>query len=248
MFTQQGITQTRLQVDDMEVPVRVYAEERENVRMSLSKTGAILRIPSALPTTEQELLWQQFYTWAEAHLKGHKGLHRHFNARGYYNGDELNIYNRKYKLNIHTENRKSHKATLVGQNIYLHLSASDTGHDMVKAVRKLISRAVAKDCLPEFARRVDALNFLYFQCKVKSVNLNYSLSKWGSCADDGSMNFSTRLLFAPQDVIDYVIIHELAHLVEMNHTNQYWDLVDHAMPDYLEKEHWLKVNGHLCNF
>ncbi|MCB0682671.1 MAG: M48 family metallopeptidase, partial [Saprospiraceae bacterium] len=63
-----------------------------------------------------------------------------------------------------------------------------------------------------------------------------------------NINLSTRLLFAPPKVIDYVIIHELAHLVEMNHSRRFWDLVAAAMPDYEEQEKWLKKFGHRCDF
>jgi predicted metal-dependent hydrolase len=62
------------------------------------------------------------------------------------------------------------------------------------------------------------------------------------------LNFSSRLLFAPQDVQDYVIIHELAHLIELNHSDAFWQLVADAMPNYSEKENWLKENGAACRF
>jgi predicted metal-dependent hydrolase len=66
---------------------------------------------------------------------------------------------------------------------------------------------------------------MYFQKPIKSVNLKYNLSNWGSCSTKGNINLSTRLLFAPDDVIDYVIIHELAHLLEMNHSPHFWAIV-----------------------
>jgi predicted metal-dependent hydrolase len=78
--------------------------------------------------------------------------------------------------------------------------------------------------------------------------LKYNQTNWGSCSTRGNINLSTRLLFAPDDVIDYVIIHELAHLLEMNHSNRFWNIVKKAMPEYREKEVWLKKNGHLCDF
>jgi predicted metal-dependent hydrolase len=55
-------------------------------------------------------------------------------------------------------------------------------------------------------------------------------------------------LFAPKDVFDYICIHELAHLVEQNHSDKFWALVEKAMPDYMEKEKWLKENRGLCKF
>ncbi|HRI62460.1 MAG TPA: M48 family metallopeptidase, partial [Saprospiraceae bacterium] len=83
---------------------------------------------------------------------------------------------------------------------------------------------------------------------IKSVNLKYNHSNWGSCSAHNNVNLSTRLLFAPQDVQDYVILHELAHLVELNHSDRFWSLVQGYMPDYREKEKWLKLNRSKCDF
>ena len=66
---------------------------------------------------------------------------------------------------------------------------------------------------------------------------------WGSCSEKGNINISTRLLFAPEDVLEYVCIHELAHLIEQNHSEKFWQLVKNAMPNYQEKRKWLKENG-----
>ena len=107
---------------------------------------------------------------------------------------------------------------------------------------------VAQDYLPEIIRRVNELNNLYFRQPVRSVNLKYNHSNWGSCSSKSNLNLSTRLLFAPPDVIDYVIIHELAHLIELNHSDRFWKLVSDAMPDYRKKEKWLDANDHLCHF
>ena len=64
----------------------------------------------------------------------------------------------------------------------------------------------------------------------------------------GNINISTRLLFAPDDVLEYVCIHELAHLIEHNHSQRFWMLVAQAMPDYTAKETWLKEKGDACRF
>ena len=72
-------------------------------------------------------------------------------------------------------------------------------------------------------------------------------SKWGSCSHTGKMTLSTRLLFAPEEVQDYVIIHELCHLEELNHSDRFWRLVERFDPTYEEKEDWLKEYGHYCD-
>ncbi len=69
-------------------------------------------------------------------------------------------------------------------------------------------------------------------------------TRWGSCGAGGSLNFNWRLVLAPLPVVDYVIIHELAHLQEHNHSPAFWDLVRRMMPEYKAQAAWLKANGH----
>ena len=78
--------------------------------------------------------------------------------------------------------------------------------------------------------------------------LKYNTSSWGTCSSSKNINLSTRLLFAPDGVIEYVCIHELAHMLEMNHSERFWNLVERAMPDYKEKIDWLKQNEDQCWF
>ena len=117
-----------------------------------------------------------------------------------------------------------------------------------KAIRTLLSRIVGADYLPAITRRVLALNEQHFRRPIKGVKLKYNHSNWGSCSNSGNINLSTRLLFAPQEVVDYVIIHELAHLIELNHSHRFWDEVARAMPEYEKHEAWLKEFGAGCDF
>lgn len=67
-------------------------------------------------------------------------------------------------------------------------------------------------------------------------------TRWGSCSSKGNINLNWRLILAPQEVMDYVIIHELCHLKEMNHSKAFWDLVEAHCPDYKKQKQWLKEN------
>ena len=69
--------------------------------------------------------------------------------------------------------------------------------------------------------------------------------QWGSCLQDGSIQFNWRVILAPLRIIDYVVIHELCHLVHRNHSPHYWRLLALYLPDYAESKEWLRVNGGL---
>ena len=67
--------------------------------------------------------------------------------------------------------------------------------------------------------------------------------RWGSCNHKRDLSFNWRLLMAPEDVIDYVVIHELAHIVEFNHSKEFWAIVEKQMPDWSQHQSWLADNG-----
>jgi predicted metal-dependent hydrolase len=80
--------------------------------------------------------------------------------------------------------------------------------------------------------------------KPKTIEVDESKTKWGSCSSDKKITFNYRLAMAPIEVIDYVIIHELCHLTHMNHDRSFWRRVGSIMPDYKEKEEFLARHGH----
>ncbi|MEW8955916.1 M48 family metallopeptidase [Clostridium sp.] len=77
--------------------------------------------------------------------------------------------------------------------------------------------------------------------KVTIKNIN---TRWGSCSSKGNLNFNVKLIGAPLDVIEYVVIHELCHLIHMNHSKEFWVEVSKYCSDYKDRSNWLKVNGH----
>ena len=77
----------------------------------------------------------------------------------------------------------------------------------------------------------------------KRITLRDTRSRWGSCAADGSLSYSWRLIMAPPGVLDYVAAHEVAHLAEMNHSPAFWAVVARLCPDYALHRAWLKRHG-----
>lgn len=78
----------------------------------------------------------------------------------------------------------------------------------------------------------------------KKIQIKDQKSSWGTCSSLGNIYFNYRILFAPTDVIDYVIIHELCHLRHMDHSKEFWELVSSICPNYNDYRKWLKLNGH----
>ena len=82
----------------------------------------------------------------------------------------------------------------------------------------------------------------------KAVRISAQKSLWGSCSDSGRISLNWRLIAAPPEVLEYVVIHELAHLRHLNHSPAFWRLVSRFCPDCKKHEQWLKKNSHAMDF
>jgi predicted metal-dependent hydrolase len=109
---------------------------------------------------------------------------------------------------------------------------------IARRVRDFLKREARKDIELAARKHADALGV-----KIKRIAIKDTVSRWGSCAADGTLSFSWRMILAPPFVLDYLAAHEVAHRVEMNHSTRYWKVVESIFPDYERAEAWLKRNG-----
>ena len=77
----------------------------------------------------------------------------------------------------------------------------------------------------------------------RNITIREQKTRWGSCSSEKNLNFNWKLILAPPEVLDYVVVHELCHLKEMNHSKAFWDEVGKVMPEYETYKLWLKENG-----
>ncbi|WP_376095299.1 M48 family metallopeptidase [Roseomonas sp. CCTCC AB2023176] len=111
---------------------------------------------------------------------------------------------------------------------------------------EFVARRVADFLRAEGRRRICervAVHAARLGVKAKRITLKDTRSRWGSCAPDGSLAFSWRLVMAPDWVLDYVVAHEVAHLRELNHSARFWTLVTALTPDRDAAQEWLRKNG-----
>jgi predicted metal-dependent hydrolase/predicted GIY-YIG superfamily endonuclease len=104
--------------------------------------------------------------------------------------------------------------------------------------KKALSKQ-AKSIMPDkIARYAQEIGVTYGR-----VSYRFQRGRWGSCSSKGNLNFNCMLILTNDEIIDYVIVHELCHRLEMNHSAVFWKHVEQILPDYIERRKWLKENG-----
>ena len=100
----------------------------------------------------------------------------------------------------------------------------------------------------KYARKIFETKVAYFHQftggEYTSITIRDQKTRWGSCSGRGTLSFNWRLILAPTEILDYVVVHELCHLTHMNHSKEFWGLVGSVIPDYKVRRKWLKENGH----
>jgi len=171
-------------------------------------------------------------------------------AKEFIDGEEFLYLGANYKLKIYFGDNIKLDGFLYWPARYLNnnLSKSDFGLPLKSDFGrspdfcrlKMIAwyKQEAKETITERANLYSRLT----GWKFKSISIRSAETRWGSCGAKGSINFSWKLVMAPLEVIDYVVVHELAHLVVRNHSARFWDKVRTVFPDYKIRRKWLNDN------
>jgi hypothetical protein len=80
----------------------------------------------------------------------------------------------------------------------------------------------------------------FYNFKVNKIFVRNQTTRWGSCSTKNNLNFNYRILYLPHDLVDYVVVHELCHLAQMNHSEKFWKLVEKQIPDYCQRRKALR--------
>jgi predicted metal-dependent hydrolase len=152
----------------------------------------------------------------------------------YLPGEMFEYLGSAYPLEIVEQQRKS----LLLEDGRFKLAGSVQGRAALVFERWYQERArqILNERVDSFARQH---GFQYTRLGITSAR-----TRWGSCSASGSLNFSWRLIQAPMEAVDYVVVHELVHTAIHNHSKKFWTKVEQIMPDYRERRKWLRSNGH----
>jgi hypothetical protein len=226
------------------VPVKIVVEARNSSRISLGKNEIIVRLPKHLSIVDKEKTLQQFLVWAKKEIVKRKYYQLQQQKIEHFQNRIINIWNKEFTIEIEFIKTGKNKLSYRGNTILKIYLLENLSEEIQKQeIQRFLLRFTEKYFLPELQKRTLYWNDFYFKEKIEKIDVKHTISRWGSCSSSRKISFATKLLLQPTHVIDYVIVHELAHLKEMNHSAKFWKHVENVLPDYKNTRKWLKENG-----
>lgn len=232
-----------IDVNGENVPVRILFEARFNNRVTVNKNGILIRVSERQPKEEQRKNIDTLLKWAKEKLGDKPELLDSLPQRKYVNGEVLKMGDYEFVISIFYHDLAKSSAKIFRNNIVLSLAKGLTQEAEENACSYLVAKCLCKFFQPVVSQRIHELNDRYFRKEIKSVKMKHATSFWGHCSHHGNIVISVRLMFAPAKMIDYVLIHELAHLIHHNHSDRFWKVVEQVMPDYQNAEKHLRENS-----
>jgi hypothetical protein len=217
------------------MPVEVHQiirSKRKTLALIVKPDGSlVVRVP--LRTSERTI--QEFIEkntgWAEK--KRAEALATLPPAPRQYASGELFMYlGNVYPLEIVKAQREP---LLLQESFKLAQSAQNNARHAFECWYREQAKRIVQDRVDFYACRYD---FRY-----KKIGITAARTRWGSCSSDGALNFSWRLILAPIEAVDYVVVHELVHTSIHDHSKRFWKKVAEILPDYQERRKWLRRNG-----
>lgn len=211
-------------------PYSIVRSARRTVALHIVNGKLIVKAPRFVPEFMIKNFVKQKQNWILKNLK--KIEKRKKPKKSYEEGEKFLYLGDKYKLKFGDFKEISITTTLNFPKFSVFRIKKELTSWYIKKAKQVISKQV---------------EYMSKKMGVKYKNLRFSdtSSKWGTCFPDDSLQFNWRLIMTPLPVLNYVVIHELAHTVEKNHQRKFWAKVDLYTPAYKQHRKWLENNRHL---
>lgn len=214
-------------------------------RTSRSKTASLkveegrvmVVVPKALPLDRIQKIVDDKHDWIMDKIASYKKATPASNKQ-YVSGEAFPYLGRNYRLKV--LNGVYQPLKLVNGRLQLTIRESAIQDYFTRGA---LIRWYKRNAKRKFTEKTERYAKIV-GVEPKSTSIKSFKSRWGSCSPEGDLDFNWAVVMAPNRIVDYIVIHELCHLLHHDHSPKFWKEVERVMPDYKEHKEWLKVNGH----
>jgi predicted metal-dependent hydrolase len=217
---------------------KIIRSKRKTLALQVTHDGmVIVRAPKNAPQKAINGFIARYSKWVEKKRTLARELLKNNPPKTFIDGERFIYLGESYKLTLIDE-----PGVAIRFDAGFYLDSAQTKRARLLFIDWYINRA--QKIIADRVCYYSALTGLAYN----RLRITNAQSRWGSCSANNNIRFSWRLVMAPLNIIDYVVVHELAHIQIKNHSKTFWDKVENTLPDYRTRRQWLKDNGRLLDF
>ena len=215
-------------------------KRRRTISLRIMPDGrAVIRAPIRTPQREIDSFFKAKSEWVQKKLLERERLQQKDGEtpKRFIAGDKFLFLGEWYPLEIESMNGRKTPLSLLWSTFVLDEHRAGEAKELFVKWYKMEAKRLFAERVSHYSKKL--------LLSPNGVKITSAQFRYGSCSPDNSLCFSWRLIMAPLTIIDYIIIHELVHIKEKNHSKRFWSSVAAAMPDYRSHRLWLKKHAHL---
>lgn len=215
-----------------------YSARRSTLTIKVTEGRVSVRAPDYVPVHEIENFLRAKQQWIAEKL-AHQQKQLEARQRNWRSGESLPLLGETLYLKIEEASRGYTRRD--GDTLHVGVRTAPE-ESLADRVQKQVQQWYKSEALTHFGERVAHWQKIT-GITASAYNVRTYKSRWGTCSHKRELTFNWKLMMAPWDVVDYVVVHELCHIVHFDHSPEYWRLVGRFTPDYKTHKAWLRHNG-----
>ncbi|HLR35929.1 MAG TPA: SprT family zinc-dependent metalloprotease [Tissierellales bacterium] len=221
------------------IEFKVEYRDRKTLEIGIEPPDNIrVRAPKYLTDKEVLKIVKSKGKWITQKLFELKDVEYIKREKEYVNGESFMYLGRNYSLEIiENSDINKPKVKLYQSKFYIETNTKD--ESKLKEAMELWYR---EKTLEKIMEKIEYFQ-PYFNVEPNSIKVKEQKKRWGSCNSNRDLMFNWRCSMAPSNVLDYIVVHEMCHMVHLNHSKNFWALVESIIPDYRKRKEWLKNHG-----
>ncbi len=232
-----------IEINNGKINYSIVKTKRKTIGITVDRNGKV-KVSAPLYVSEKEIreVVQEKTDWIAKKVNEVRKRNLNTVHKEFVSGEEFLYLGEKYTLKIAELDLAKPEVLIQADTIVVYIFKGLTGESRKQVVKETLVKWY-RQCFTEVVEERIEKYSLHLNVSPRKVVVKDQKTRWGSCSEKGNINLNWRLVMAPIEIIDYVVVHELCHLRIMNHSKDFWNLIESILPNYRESRGWLKVNG-----
>ena len=220
---------------DETIEYDLFYKNRNTMGIYIDAYGYVqVRVPKETPEERVLQLLEKKWDWVQRTTKEMKERMVGQKEKVYSNGEVFQYLGDNYPIEIVQDiDIKQDHVVIEGDKLIIYVKQHED-----EIIKQALKRFYYQKCKALVERRIRIYQSNY-KLKPRSIRISDNKNRWGTCDSNLQLTFNWKLAMAPLEVIDYIVVHEMCHMVHLNHDRSFWRLVGKMLPDYEERESWL---------